>query len=422
MAFGGKGIARFDGLVYFVRDTVPGDEVLVRIDKKKKRYAEARVVQFLKKSSLRRESKCSYAKECGGCVWDEISYEDQIEWKKQFVESALQRIGKIEDECEISFEPSPMQHGYRNRIRLRGYIDRSGSMRLGYYKRDSRDMTQINRCAIAADGINLYLEEILNKKFSSKISDKFQIEIQELYPSSEEDVKVLVTVLYERGNNRENLRPLCDSINEMPRVSWCGFPYEAKKAPFFLYDEQNDVKFYTKPAQFQQVNRDGNRRLRTQIYDFVKEIGAKKILDLYCGSGNLSYFLQGEDSFIRGVENNPHSILAAKYGVGKNPLKGTYDYICDDVETYLKKIVANKDRENFDLIISDPPREGMGQAIGLLATLNPNYIVLVGCDPNHLARDFGAMVEKGYKPMKIELYDFFPNTFHVETVVFLVRD
>ena len=140
MAFGGKGIGRSEGKVYFVEDAVEGDRVRATIVHASARYSDAKALEILTKSSLRQPSPCRFSNECGGCQWIDVDYQAQLRWKQGFVASALKRIGKVGDDLPIIIRPSPTMLGYRNRVHLKAQFGADGSLQVGYF-----------RCRAAAD-------------------------------------------------------------------------------------------------------------------------------------------------------------------------------------------------------------------------------------------------------------------------------
>ena len=160
VAFGGKGIARVEGKVFFVADAVPGDVVDIEVTGDSGRYADAKITKFGKPSLLRGKSPCAFSERCGGCQWHGIPYEQQLAWKRQFVETALGRIGKVEASVPVAISGSPETLEYRNRIFLRGVFASDGGVTFGYFRRGSRDLVPVDRCAIAATTINQVLARI----------------------------------------------------------------------------------------------------------------------------------------------------------------------------------------------------------------------------------------------------------------------
>lgn len=426
------------GKVWFVEGAVTGDHIRARVTSDEGRYGEAAMVEVLSPSPLRQAALCPYEKECGGCQWMGIGYDQQLEWKRGFVESALKRIGKLEDEIPVSIIPSPSRYNYRNRILLRAHWIPSdldleskdtappNTMKLGYFARGSRRLVPITRCEIAAGPINLLLQELNTWSFPSMPLFKARLEIQEIRDLSPQDSpsaaavspKVVVTV-YPAEGPRDAMDTLVARLKTLPSVAWAGLVFELSSAPLVGFDRDLDRDFFTIPGQFQQINLELNRTLRRIVRDKVERENPSRILDVFCGSGNLSLPLANGKRYVEAVEFNKKAIVCAHRHEEHNKLTNTC-FIAGDAEKHLWKVA--RAGEPFDLVILDPPRQGVYKGMVPLKILSPKHIIYVSCDPTTLARDLGYLLRKdAYKIEAVTALDFFPNTYHVETVVFLKR-
>jgi len=415
VAFGGKGIARCDGKVWFVADAIEGDRVIMKPIAENKRYGDAVIEKIVTPSPFRSPPLCPVAHPCGGCQWMGVDYTKQCEWKKNFLSSAIQRIGKINGEQAITFLPSPNLYEYRNRILVRVEVQDDGSVRTGYFAKGSKTLVPTGHCLIAAAPVNQTLASIHQLKFPANMANTFKIEIQEL-PFN--DPQVAITVYPDREAPVPH-QTLVETLRQLPDIFWIGLVWETREAPEFLYDEQFQIKFYSRPGQFQQVNRPHNQTLRQLVRDLVMEVNPSRILDIFCGSGNLSLGLSDGHRYVEGIEFNPEAIAMAKENVSRNGLKGTC-YLSGDTEKHLWKIYRKG--EKFDLVIADPPRQGMYESLIPLKNMAPNDIIYVSCDPTTLARDLASLCRNDlYHIEKIYAFDFFPNTYHIETLVKLKK-
>ena len=426
------------GKVWFVEGAVTGDRILARVTADEGRYGEASMVELVSPSPLRQAALCPYERECGGCQWMGIGYDQQLEWKRGFVETALKRIGKLEAEIPVNIIPSPSRYNYRNRILLRAHwipSDPQGdgsesapsdTLKLGYFARGSRRLVPITRCEIAAGPINHLLQELNSWSFPSMPLFKARLEIQEIRDLSPHDSssaaasspKVVVTV-YPAEGPREAMDALVARLRTLPSVAWAGLVFELSSAPLVGFDRDLDRDFFTIPGQFQQINLDLNRILRRIVKDKVEKENPSRILDVFCGSGNLSLPLADGKRYVEAVEFNKKAIVCAHRHEEHNKLNNTC-FIAGDAEKHLWKVA--RAREPFDLVILDPPRQGMYKGMVPLKILSPKHIIYVSCDPITLARDLGYLLRKdAYKIEAVTALDFFPNTYHVETVVFLRR-
>ena len=419
VAFGSQGIGFLDGKAVFVAEALPGDLVEAEIVKNKKNYSEAKLVRIIKKSSLRVSSPCPYLS-CGGCQWLEAPVSTQLEWKKSFVAEALSRVGKIElQKQEINLHPSPTTSFYRNRVLLRGTVRQDGSIGVGYFKKASRTQIPVENCYIAANGINRIIDLIRNARVSSE-EQKFRIELQE-FPKFEDRECQVSAVLHPVEKKTKSLDSLLQILKSHSDIIWAGYSKGVLDAPIFPFELAPDgLVYFTAPGQFFQVNLLQNYKLRQIVEKFCDDLPSDTfVLDLFCGSGNLSLSLANGLRSVVGVEQNTKSIQIASHSVSYNKLKGI-SYHAESSLNYLKNKLNLLSKKNLKIVIADPPRAGMKECITFLLKMNPDYIIYASCDPLTLARDLNLLSHK-YRIKNVEVLDFFPHTYHVESVVFLQK-
>lgn len=412
IAYGGKGVARRDGKVYFVMDAVPGDVLSATIVKDDARYAEAELLTLATPSPLRTPPQCAVARDCGGCQWMGVPYATQLEWKTSFVTSGLKRIGKLGDGVPVTMYGSPALYEYRNRILLRFHWTPETGVRIGYFKRHTRELVPITRCEIAAAPLNAVLQRLAALQLDGVPALKARIELQE-------SGKGPVAIVFPAEGSDDAQEALATVIRAMPGVAWAGTVYDLQKAPLLDLDAQLGVQFSTRPGQFQQINSAHNRTLRALIKERVEKLAPQRVLDVFCGSGNLSLPLADGVRYVEGVELNRHAIEVAQHNIAVNGLKNV-KFLAGDAERHLWKV--DRAGERFDLILLDPPRQGLFKGMVPLKNIGPDTIIYVSCDPVTLARDLGYLTKKdAYILTEVLALDFFPNTFHVETVAVLTR-
>lgn len=417
MAFGGCGIARTDGKVLFVEDTVVGDRVRARITNDKGRYAEAAVETVLTRSPLRGGAPCEYIDRCGGCLWQDIPAEDQRNWKAQFVESALKRIGKIDAGVSIEVVASPELFHYRNRVHLKGHFDNEGHLSLGYYRKASHELVPIKRCMIAAEAINLFIQKLQDYRSETLCNYSFKLEVQEVNVGRGAN-HLVITLFPDKNAASEVLEPFCDHLQTLDAVLWADFFFKASDAPFIPLEEIGGVTLYTRPGLFQQVNIKLNQIVRNYVKVIVDAANPNSILDVFCGSGNLSLPLAQKGRFIAGVESSAGAIACAQHNVDANHLEG-FEFVCGEADKHLWR--RARAEEKFDFVIVDPPREGMFKGVVPLEILAPKDIIYVSCNPATLARDLSRLCRSTYRVESVKCFDFFPHTYHIETIVHLKR-
>ena len=415
MAYGGSGIAKLDGKTYFIDEAIPGDKVRVQIFEDKKTFARARVISFLELSKLRKESFCPY-KQCGGCQWNEATYEVQQDWKKDFVKNALEKITKIPLPEDFSFVASKPQH-YRNRVLLRGEIQENHSVGVGFFRKKTRTQIHIEHCAITSPLINKVIEKI-NLIHVNVKAQKFRIELQEFpYFASTQTAAVTAVIHRVESKNRE-LEDFVDAVGRIEEVIWAGLSVDLDHAPVLPIEERDGTTFFSSPGQFYQINLELNHILRSLVKEEIeRDAKLSSVLDLFCGSGNLSLSLGHSKRRITGVEISKKAIKIAKHAAKFNKLNESSYKTIDSVK-YLSDLSVSK--KKFDVIILDPPRAGIKDGVEALRKILAKKILYVSCDPNTLARDLKSLCVD-YKLTRMVCFDFFPQTFHVETLAILEK-
>jgi 23S rRNA (uracil1939-C5)-methyltransferase len=408
VAFGGDALTRRDGKVYFVADALPGESVTAEIYQDKERFAKARVLTRVTAPSYVVPAPCPYAARCGGCQWQRVPYAMQEKWKAGFIEDALQRIGGIPaGSYPFAMHGSPETLHYRNRIDVKWQVATDGSVRIGYFAKSSHDLVAIEQCWIADERINQVLQSCLKLQFPKRerifqtslefqviADDRVLVSGQDIPPGFWQDFKEVV-----QGHAELSSKLLVNSLD------------------FVLLEEWDGLRFHTRAGQFQQVNLPANRFLRAWVRDFARQHKVQHAVDLYCGSGNLSLALARDGIQVFGVEAYAPSIEAAVHNAQENSLKAQYAAgDAQDIRQLFPTLPAP------DLLIVDPPRRGMAEAVEPVLQLTAKRIIYVSCDPNTLARDLKNMMSAGYALEEVMGLDFFPQSYHIETVCVLKKD
>lgn len=408
VAFGGDALTRRDGKVYFVADALPGETVKADIYQDKDRFAKARVLERLAAPDYAVSAPCPYADRCGGCQWQRVPYAMQEKWKAGFIEDALQRIGGIPaGTYPFQMHGSPETLHYRNRIDVKWQVQTDGSIRLGYFAKSSHDLVPIERCWIADERINQVLQACGQLKFPQR-ERMFQTSLEFQVIA---DDRVLVSGQDIPAGFWQDLKDAVQKNSGLHKA------LILDSSDFVLLEEWEGLRFHTRAGQFQQVNLPANRFLRAWVRDFARQHKVQHALDLYCGSGNLSLGLARDGVTIFGVEAFAPSIEAAVYNAAKNAVIAQYAAgDAQDIRQLFPALPA------LDLLIVDPPRRGMAEAVEPVLQLQAKRMIYVSCDPNTLARDLKMILAAGYRLEEVMGLDFFPQSYHVETVCVLKKE
>lgn len=375
MVYGGYGLAHTDRGVLFIEQALPEETVAVEIFDKKGGMPIARPLEIIKPSPYRRQPACEYYGICGGCDWQHINYTQQLQYKHDSVIECLNRIGKIETVPEIEIVQSP-EWEYRLRAQLK--VD-TAAQNIGFYRKRSNDVIEINRCPLLTAGINTILEH--QKKIIAGL------------PQSCKEIKVIA------GDNGS-----IASSPVMRDVSGNSIVITVAQKKFIV----------TGNSFFQ-----GNSFLLEKLGLWAKEtVFGDFFIDMYGGVGFFSIMLA--DNFSQGllVENSKALTSLAEKNFSHNSLSGIA------VKTVSAESFFNNEVNSLpvpDCLVVDPPRPGLtGEVREGIGCLKPAAIVYISCNPSTQARDVGFFIKKcGYSIKKAALFDLYPQTHHIETVLLL---
>lgn len=393
--YGAFSLGRFNGKIVLVKGMIPGERAEIIIKEKRKDFYIADIFKVLESSPDRVKPPCEYFGVCGGCQFQYIDYKRQIKIKEEILQDCLRRIGKTEIELsEPLFHEDPWNYRHRGQFKV-------SNSNIGFYREKSRDVVDIKRCLIMK-------EEINNLLFLSR-------DIHSKYPLLKE-----INITY--GNSAVALikvkKDFSEKIaHEFLEYGFSGVFIDAGKGiskfgeEFTIFD-LDDLRYTLSPMSFLQSHWRLNKKVVSFIKDNLKPYRLR-ILDLYAGAGNFSLPLFREAEEILGIEENPFAIKDGKRNLSINGIKN-YRFILSSVERYDFK-------DSFDVLIIDPPRAGLSnRVISKILNLSnsPERIVYISCNPTTLSRDLRKLSPR-YKIESVRLIDFFPQTYHIESISFL---
>jgi 23S rRNA (uracil1939-C5)-methyltransferase len=370
---GGMGLAHVEGKTVFVSLAAPGDLLRVQVERAQGNVLFASVVEILEPSPVRVEPPCPYFGRCGGCDFQQLTYEAQLAAKTEIIRDCLQRIARLDEVPEFMVHPSP--HNWHYRVRATWQIDRE-QQQIGYYERGSRRVCDVAECAVLLPELQQTLERVRATDWN-----EFPPELKHLDVVAGEDAVSLAPPFAEFDTNELSLRV------------------------------GNEIYHYNAEAFFQI-----NPALLPELIEFaLRDARGETALDLYCGVGLFTLPLARRFAKVMGVEANPVATRFARRNLDHAGL------------TNVRVITANvaagvMKTRSVDFILLDPPRAGAESiVIKRILDLHPARISYVSCDPATLARDLKKLIAGGYAIESIAGFDLFPQTHHVETVVLLRR-
>ena len=439
-----------DGKTVLIQDAVPGDVVNVSVFKKKSSYLEGKAVEFLKKSEFRVEPRCIHFGICGGCKWQNISYEAQLKFKQDEVENNLKRIGKFEN-LEVSpILGSEKYYYYRNKLEFTFSNSRWLTLdeiqntdeiynrnALGFHIPGQwSKVLDIKECHLQGEPSNSILLEA--KRFANeKGYDFYDLKNQTgflrtmmLRSNQKGEFMVLIQFFREEKEKREafleNLKTkfpqiisLLYAINSKGNDSIYDLEIECYSGQSFLMEEMEDLQFKIGPKSFYQTNSEQAYELYKVTRDFAGLKGEEIVYDLYTGTGTIAQFVSKKAKKVIGVEAVQEAIDAAKENAKRNGIENCTFYCGDMKDIFTDEFITQNGTP--DVIITDPPRDGMHKnVVETILKIHPEKLVYVSCNSATQARDLELMKEH-YTLKKIQPVDMFPQTHHVENVVLLEK-
>lgn len=431
----GEGVGRFEELVVFVPDTVPGDRIIVRLIHVKPKYAHGKLHQLVQASPHRVRPSCIVADKCGGCQWQHINYEYQLVAKHHQAIQALQRIGGFVNPIVDPVLTTSTALGYRNKATYPLGISATGQVQAGYYQKGSHQLVNLNQCPVQDPRLNPLLAEvkqdIQHRGWSIYDERKHQGLIRHLglrigrrtgemlltlvvtdwkLPGIAEQAQEwlqrypqLVGVSLNRNGDRTN------AIFGNETRCLAGVPY--------LREIFADLEFQVRPDTFFQVYTETAEALLEIIKSELNLQGNELLIDAYCGIGTLTLPLAKQARQAIGLELQPAAVEQANFNAQHNKIENV-SFQVGAVEKLLPAMEMIP-----DVVLLDPPRKGCDRAvIDSLLRSKPLSIVYVSCKVSTLARDLKLLCQDGqYTITRIQPADFFPQTAHVEVAAFLVR-
>ena len=433
----GEGIGKADGFTVFVKDAVIGDTVTAKIIKAKKNYGYGRLMEVLKPSPYRVEPKCEFARQCGGCQLQALSYAQQLVFKTNKVKGHLERIGGFTD---IPMEPiigmDELFH-YRNKAQFPVGRNKEGKIVTGFYAGRTHNIIENRDCALGVaenkevlDRVIAHMEKYGIEPYNEATGKGLVRHVLIRYGYFTKEVMVCLIL---NGNKIPKEEQLVKSLCEIPGMTSITINVNKKHSNVilgeeirllwgqeYITDRIGDISYQISPLSFYQVNPMQTQKLYAKALEYADLHGQETVWDLYCGIGTISLFLAQKAKFVRGVEIVPAAIENAKENAKLNGLENTEFFVGKAEEVLPREY--KKNGVYADVIVVDPPRKGCDETLlETMVEMNPDRIVYVSCDSATLARDLKYLCERGYELRKVCPVDQFGMTVHVETVVLLSK-
>ncbi|MGC1308754.1 MAG: 23S rRNA (uracil(1939)-C(5))-methyltransferase RlmD [Phormidesmis sp.] len=430
----GDGVGRWEDRVVFVPNTVPGDEMRVKMTRVKSTHGFGKPAGIVKPSPHRVRPACIVADKCGGCQWQQVSYEQQLAAKHHLVVDTLKRIGKLEGIQVDSVMASEEQLNYRNKATYPLGKSQTGMVQAGYYRKGSHRLVNLNQCPVQDSRLDPLLAEVKQdiQAREWKIYDErlHKGHLKHLSLRVGRRTGQILLTLISRSVKLKGIHEQAQQwmerypelVGVLVNLNWkktnaifgpdtyciAGEPY--------LEEKFAGLTFHIQPSTFFQVNTAQAEKLLAHIEEELALTGQETLVDAYCGVGTFTLPLARRVKRCIGLESFAESVKQAEENAALNNIDNA-EFKIGDVAELMPQVDGTP-----DVLLLDPPRKGCEpEMLEAMIAMKPERIVYVSCNPATLARDLKVLCETGgYTVQRVQPADFFPQTSHVECAVFLV--
>jgi 23S rRNA (uracil1939-C5)-methyltransferase len=411
LAYGGAGVGRLQGEVFFVPETAPGELVEVEATRKHRRHRDARLLRILRPSPERVAPPCPHFGTCGGCQWQHLSAAAQLEAKRGALTEALVRLGKIPREQlagRVTALAAPAQYAYRRRCRF--MVDARG--RLCFHERGDAGLVAIESCDLLSPLLQQLSRALSIALAGQPISGLTHLEL------CEASGRTAAEAVLEPGALTPTVRARLTSWLSPP-VALAGVVVrEVDRVVAELGTAQlEEPPLLLRPDVFSQPSRAGGELLRAQLIAAAEVQRGDRVLELYCGSGNFTFALAELGREVCAIEQDGHALRLARRALPA-ALASKVTFLEGDAAALS---AGWSQQPGFDVAVLDPPRAGARPLLEALARSVRRRIVYVSCDPATFARDVAVLAPLGFELRSAVVLDLFPQTYHLETVATLDR-
>jgi 23S rRNA (uracil1939-C5)-methyltransferase len=432
----GEGVGKINGFTVFVEGGIPGDTLKVKMEKIKKNYAIASIIEISNPSQDRVRPLCYVANICGGCQIQHMDYPAQLRIKTERVRANIQRIGKLENVVIHDAIGMEKPWHYRNKAQFPVGIFHGDTV-LGFYKKGTHDIVDIQSCYIQHESNDRIIETVKEymKRFHISVYNEktgkglIRHVLTKIGFNTGEIMVVIVTNGKDMPYKNELVQMLKDAV---PGLKSIVQNINTKKGNAILgnkciklhgseriVDTIGNLKFQISPLSFFQVNPVQTKVLYEKALEYADLTGEESVFDIYCGIGTISLFLAQKAKKVYGIEIVEAAIEDAKENAKINDIRNV-EFFAGEAEKLVPRLYEQGIAA--DVVVVDPPRKGCDEKVlDTIVKIAPPRIVYVSCNPATLARDLKYLDERGYRTIEIQPVDMFPHTGHVECVVLMSR-
>ena len=446
LAFGGRGLAKPDGFPVFIDRCIPGDVVFAKITKKKKSWAEGKLIKIIKESPLRKQGKCQYCNFCGGCKWQQIDYDIQLEYKKRHVLESVQHIGGLKNVRVKDVIPSDKIYEYRNKMEFSCSSKRwlmpweleneeiKKGFGIGLHVPGTFDQViDIHQCEIMPVLGNRILGDVRQFIQNSDLSayhlrthegfwrflmlrhsvafDAWMVNIV----TTSKQIEVVTDLAEQLACKYPKIESIVNNITDSKSGVSVGKEEICLHGQDHIMEKLGEFSFKISPNSFFQTNTRACEKLYAQVSEYAGLTGKEVVIDLYSGTGTIPIWLSDQAKMVYGIEIVTSAVADARQNATLNGIDN-----CEFLEGDIKDVLPRL-KQDPDVMIIDPPRVGMHKdVVQQVLSIGPQKIVYVSCNPATLARDLERLAET-YDVREIQPVDMFPHTYHIESIALLLK-
>ena len=431
----GSAVSHYNGMAVFVRGAVPGDELIAHIIKVSKSYCIATVKELISPSPSRIESDCPVSSKCGGCSLRNMTYEEELKYKKERVIDAIKRIGHLDVPVMDIIGADDINH-YRNKAQYPVYIE-NGELKAGFYAYKSHRIIPCADCLLQQEEfeecIKAFAQWVKKADITSYDEKTGKGLLRHIFLRKAVATGEIMACAVINAESLPNKELLIEELKKIEGMKSICINVNTKKSNVILGDKTKIIwgseticdvllgkKFEISPDSFYQVNHSQCEKLYSKAIQYAALSGGETLVDLYCGAGTIGLSMAENAKQLYGIEIVESAIKNARRNAEINNISNA-QFICADALNGAKQLQAKGIKT--DIVVLDPPRKGCDKELfDVIKILNPKRIVYVSCDSATLARDLAILDEKGYKALEATPVDMFPRTTHVECVTLMTRN
>ncbi len=426
MVAGGWGLSRSDSLVTFVRGGLPGEVVTAAPGERHSDYQFAILKEVQETSPHRVEAPCTVYEDCGGCQFQHVRYEAQLEYKQDMLKEAFSRIGRIKQAVFLDPVPSSLPYQYRRRVRFRVF-QQQGAFHLGFVRERSHIPVKGEGCLLVAKSMEEVIKGIAGRLARLRRLPAFLSHVEIRSSDAFGTHLILCTVPRATRRQARNLLALFEDVSSVVGCVLTSSSMTASerrqvrrvvRGVPHLFERFQDLVFRISDRSFMQANWAVYSKIFETVNDWLNvEDGHIRVLELHAGVGCIGLGLAKNGAMVTGVEENPYAVADAKRSASDNHV-GRYRIRAAKVEDFLETVATDE----YDVIVMDPPRAGLSRrCTESLNRIKVPRMLYLSCNPSSLARDLNRLCAIQYRVRRVRMFDMFPQTAQIETLVELVR-